>query len=232
MKRSIPLKKIVIAGVFAFCLIPLITFVFWHVKADEFEKKASSSELISSNQAWVETKTAVPLTDDISFVPDEAGTTVKIMKNGDLAVDVVNPELLQAMVEENPGFNGMKEYRLLVAADRVADYLNNDRYLFPVEHGYEGFSNFHVKSGNREIRSEDRTIPVTQKGSSVAVELDLSAKTSDELAGQAVDALNMNVSLKKLSLDDSFATSFKTVKAHPKMFYHDFTVEKKFVVDF
>ncbi|MEN2666446.1 hypothetical protein ACRW9N_12585 [Listeria aquatica] len=232
MKKTKPLKRMLGVSFVALLLGGAVTFAFWHVQADEIEKAGTSEDLITSNKTWVGAKTEIPLTNDIHFVTQKKGTSVKIVGDGDLQIEVVDTQLLKEMADENPDFKGIKKYRLRVEADRVADYLNNERYVFPVEHGYKGLSNYQISAGERKIRSADKAIALTKKNTNWAVETTLPVEYSDDLAEDAVDVLKMNVSSGKLEMDDSFRADYKKVEAHAKMFRYNFTVEKNSLLVF
>ncbi|WP_167629569.1 hypothetical protein [Listeria valentina] len=232
MKKTKPIKRILGASFAALLLGGAVTFAFWHVQADEIEKTATSEDLITSNKTWVDAKTEIPLTNDIHFVPQRKGTSVKIVGDGDLQIEVEDAQLLKQMADEDSDFKGMKKYRLRIEADRVADYLNNERYLFPVEHGYKGLSNYRIKAGERRIQSASKAIEMTRKNEDWAVETTLPVEYSDDLAKDAVDILKMNVSSGKLDMDDSFSADYKKIEAHAKSFHYDFTVEKNSLLIF
>ncbi|MHC5280926.1 hypothetical protein [Listeria kieliensis] len=232
MKKTKPIKRMLGASFAALLLGGAVTFAFWHVQAGEIEKTATSEDLITSNKTWVNAKTEIPLTNDIHFVPQKKGTSVKIVGDGDLQIEVDDAQLLKQMADENPDFKGMKKYRLRVEADRVADYLNNERYIFPVEHGYKGLSNYRIKAGERKIKSANKLISLTKKNTNRAVETTLPVEYSDDLAKDAVDILKMNVSSGKLILDDSFSSGYKKIEARAKTFHYNFTVEKNSLLIF
>ncbi len=226
LKKVARPKKALFLSLLFILSVAIALFVVWQVQAEEITPKVSKSELIASNHSWIATKTAIPLTDDISFIPAEKDTDVNILANGNLVVDVTNQELLTELSKEDSMYEGMKEYRLVIAAANVAEYINNSKFKYPMVHAYAGFSDYQIESGTREIQTNKEEINLTRQKNQVTTKSIVPVAFSDEVAKNSVEALQMNISPESLALDDTFQTTAKTVKAYPKTLFYDFNVTR------
>ncbi len=224
-KVARPKKALFLSALFILSVV-IALFVVWKVQAEEITPRVSEAELIASNKSWIATKTAIPLTDDISFLPAEKDTEVHILANGNLVVDVTNHEILNQLSEEDSKYEGIKEYRLVIAASNVAEYINNSKFKYPMDHAYDGFSNYQIESGTREIQTSNETINLTRKKNQVTAKSLVPVEFSNELATKSIKALQMNITTESLALDDSFEAKAKTVTAYPKTFFYDFNVTR------
>ncbi|WP_255313265.1 hypothetical protein [Listeria fleischmannii] len=220
------LKKTLFLSILFILLALLVLFVVWNVQADEVTPNQNEADLIASNRVWIESKTPIPLTNDISVTPFEKNTDVEILKNGNLVVEVTNAKLLKQLALENSIYDGIKAYRLVITAPNVAEYINNAKFKYPMDHAYTGISNYQIESGTRSIETGSDAIRLTRENNQVHTKSTVQVRFSDDLAKDSMDALQMNVSSNSLALDDSFQTKAKSVRAFSKELFYDFNVTK------
>ncbi len=189
--------------------------------------KVTQAELIESNKSWVETKTPLPLTENIFMNLPAKDSKVTVTSSGNLVLETTNPYYLKQLADENDRFTNIKEYRLVIFADKVSEYINNSKYRYPTGYGHTGMSDYQIESGIREISSGQEALPLKKEGQTVDLKSSLTTRYANDLAKDTADAFEFDALDQGAAIDDQFETSFQDVTAYPKEFYYDFTVTKK-----
>ncbi|WP_239256538.1 hypothetical protein [Listeria ilorinensis] len=220
-------KKIVAILAVLLVLAAVIWIVFWEVQAKEIAPKVTQAELIESNKSWVATKTPLPLTENIFVNLPARDSKISVTNSGDLVFETSNPNYLKQLADENDQFTNIKEYRLLIFADKVSEYFNNSKYRYPTGHAHAGMSDYQIESGIREIDSGKESLPLKQSGQTVIVKNSLATDYSNDMAKDAAKAFEFDILDQGVTVDDQFETAYQHVTAYPKEFYYDFNVTKK-----